>query len=87
MNILIWMTFYEIWTPYLWNVCSIIKEWFHNHFTVKDYLWIMNFIKLSSILFIYNLRKYDLMKYGIRMPILRNIEKGFQIAIYDPVNG
>ena len=80
------MIVYEIWTPYLWNVCLIMKEWFHDCFIIKDYLWNINFIKLSSILFMHDLRKYDLMKYDLRMPILRSMKKDSQIAMYDPVN-
>ena len=47
----------------------------------------MNFIKLSSILFMLDLRKYDKMKYDLRIFILRNMKKESQIAMYDPVNG
>ena len=79
--------FYKIWTPYLWNVCLVIKEWFFDCFTIKDYLWIMYFIKLSSILFMHDLKKYDLIKYDLRMSILRNMKKSSQIAIYDSTNG
>ena len=47
----------------------------------------MNFIKLSSILFMHDLRKYNLIKYDLKISILRNIKKNSQIAMYDPVNG
>ena len=63
------------------------KKSFHDCFTVKDYLWIINFIKLFSILFMHDLRKYDLMKYNLRIFILRNMKKSSQITMYDPTSG
>ena len=63
------------------------KEWFQDCVTVKTYLWTMNFIKLSSVLFMYDLKKCDSMKYDSRMLILKNMKKCSQIAMYDPANG
>ena len=41
-------------------------------------------MKLSNILFMYDLRKYNLIKYDLRILILRNMKKDSWIVMYDP---
>ena len=71
----------------LYNIKFIFLFWkggLYDCSTIKDYLCTINPIKLSNALCMLDLRKYDSIKYDLRIPILRNIEKVSHITMYGP---